>query len=286
MQTELQRRAMAGVIILDATASAVLGLPPLLSPEGLPYALPNGCEDDSVPADSVDPPPIPQNSSSLFMRETTKLLAIQIQVLTSLYSSAATATSQWPDVNSILLNARQLDRWQSALPPILNYSQDGAEARAGNDELNLQAHVLHARFLNLKLLVHRPMIFHICQKASSSDLLSDAPSHLDADIARSSMSHCCSAALLLIEHVTDSWDHGRRVGGAWCKLPEAEPLAKHTYQRTNKSASRVPPLLLSFCVSGYYRRPHSRSHCISQEYILSSRYSPSNQSSQVGPNVS
>lgn len=208
---------MAGVIILDSTASAVLGLPPLLSPDGLPYTLPAAGEDDTIQANSVEPQVTSQVSSSLFMRETTKLLAIQIQVLTSLYSSSSTPISQWPDVSSILLNARQLDRWQSALPTVLEYSEDGVKARAENTELALQAHVLHARYLNLKLLIHRPMLFHICQRASSSELLADAPSHLDADIARSSMSHCCSAALLLIEHVTDSWEHGRRVGGAWCQ---------------------------------------------------------------------
>lgn len=214
---ELRRRAWAGVIILDATASAVLGLPPLLSPDGLPHALPSGEEDDSIVADNISSLDISDTSSSLFMRETTKLLAIQIQVLCSLYSASSIATPQWPNVNSILRSARELDRWQGSLPHVLVTNGLGASPRAGSNELELQAHVLHARYLNLKLLIHRPMLFHICQRASSNDLLGDAPSHLDADIARGSIAHCCSAALLLIEHVTDSWEHGRRVGGAWCR---------------------------------------------------------------------
>lgn len=252
MQAELQRRAWAGVIILDATASAVLGLPPLLSPEGLSHVLPSGEEDDNIVGDSTTPPAVSETSSSLFLRETTKLLAIQIQVLSTLYSSASIATSGWPDVNNILLSARALDRWQAGLPLVLETSEAGGHARAGSHELALQAHVLHARFLNLKLLIHRPMLFHVCQRASSNDLLGDAPSHLDADIARGSMAHCCSAALLLIEHVTDSWETGRRVGGAWCESihVETRPI------QIPDLHCRVPSVLLPLCVPGDHCGSH------------------------------
>lgn len=217
LQVELRRRSWAGVIILDATSSAVLGLPPLLPPEGLPHVLPSGAEDDGLQPYDDRAATVSTTSSSLFMRETARLLAIQIQVLATLYNSASVASPRWPDVPSILASARELDRWQAALPVVLQTGTSGYSIRAGKSELELQAHVLHARFLNLKLLIHRPMLFHICQRASSNDLLGDAPSHLDADIARGSMVHCCSAALELLEHVTDSWERGSRIGGAWCK---------------------------------------------------------------------
>lgn len=218
LQLELRRRAWAGVVILDATSSAVLGLPPLLSPEGLPHVLPSGAEDDHIDADDGDSLDISTTSSSLFMRETTKLLAVQIQVLATLYNASTVSSLRWPDVPSILASARALDNWQTSLPAVLRTELAGSIARSGIAELELQAHVLHARYLNLKLLIHRPMLFHICQRASTHDLLGDAPSHLDADIARGSMVHCCSAALELLEHVTDSWERGSRIGGAWCKL--------------------------------------------------------------------
>lgn len=217
LQVELRRRAWAGVIILDATSSAVLGLPPLLPPEGLPHVLPSGAEDDDLQPYDDQAAPISTTSSSLFMRETARLLAIQIQVLATLYNSASVASPRWPDVPSILASARELDRWQAALPVILQAGTSGQRTRGGKSELELQAHVLRARFLNLKLLIHRPMLFHVCQRASTNDLLGDAPSHLDSDIARGSMVHCCSAALELLEHVTNSWERDSRVGGAWCK---------------------------------------------------------------------
>lgn len=224
VQIEMRRRSWAGVIVLDATSSAVLGLPPLLTPDGLPNVLLSGAEDDEIEVEEQISPVMSSTSSSLFMRETTRLLSIQIQVLGTLYKSDTDSTFRWPDVASILASARELDSWQAALPLALHTSDAGTTARAGVGELELQAHVIHARFLNLKLLIHRPMLFHICQRASTNDLLGDAPSHLDADIAKASMSHCCAAALALAEHVTGSWERGSRVGGAWCKQSKSRAV--------------------------------------------------------------
>jgi Fungal specific transcription factor domain len=214
VEAEIRRRAWAGVVILESTSSATLGLPPSLSPEESSAVSPAAIDDDLITRNSRGPQPEHRPSSASFFVETFKLLIIQTRVLRALYSSISVSTSTWPNVHAILNADRDLADWEACLPEHLVQSARGAQMRQGNRELQMQFNVLRARSHNVRMLVHRPLLFHLCQRGAPGDILASAPSLLDRRIAKSSAQICCTTATELIELIVQNWEDS--LIGAWC----------------------------------------------------------------------
>ena len=215
LDAELKQRAWAGIVILEASTSATLGLPPSLSPEECLLVCPADVNDECILRGGIVTKPAKSLSYTHFFIETLKLYIVQMRTLRLLYSSVTVSTSKWPDAYGIIEVDRELSEWESGLRSShLQYNGVGKEMRGGDQELEQQARVLQARLLNVRLLIHRPMLFHLCQRQPSLDILGAAPSLVDRALALASTRICCTAAVELIDLIV--MERERIHIGAWC----------------------------------------------------------------------
>ena len=212
-ENESRRRAWAATVILEATCSTALGLPPSIAPEDCFKTPPSFLEDYSLDQDKAETSRQHHQFSSIsFFTQSFILYRIQIKVLRALYSSAQKSTASWPDIQTILEIDEELDTWETHLPPQLRYTE--SQAQSIEFELEMLRHVLHARFLHVRLLLYRPIIFHLCQRTGTGDILGTAPSKLHRRLAQSGVGLGCSTSINLVHLITRNWSRG--VMGAWC----------------------------------------------------------------------
>jgi hypothetical protein len=135
---------------------------------------------------------------------------------------------------------RELESWERTLPPSLHLNAPPAEI----DEAG--AVIMRIRLLNARLLLHRPMLFHLCQRSLSLPLIGAAPSPLDRKLAHASSLQCVEAAVELINRVVN--EPNRSSIGAWCMY--CPIMYKPDYRQANLNIDRVPSVLLQFSQSG------------------------------------
>lgn len=215
VEAETRRRVWAGVVAMEATTAATLGLPPSLSARHCHSVEPTPVDDEYVTADGLLEQPRDQPSVASFIQQTYKLYAIQLKILDRLYSPHCEPDSKWPSPHDILDYDGQLEEWAKQVPPHLQYDINGAALRGSNEELNMQTNVLRARFLNAKMLAHRPMLSHLCHSSQSDAHNNSGDTSLDQALTYASARICCSAAMEVLEIVTANWKNGQ--SGAWCK---------------------------------------------------------------------
>jgi hypothetical protein len=215
IEAETRRRVWAGVVAMEATTAATLGLPPSLTAGHCQSVEPTAVDDELITSEKIFPQPADQPSVASFIQQTYKLFTIQLRILCRLYKPNNTEEMNWPSSHDILDYDRQLENWDKEVPEHLRHTPAGAAIRGTNDELVYQTNVLRARFLNAKILAHRPMLFHLVHEAQSTADNGSAPSTFDLSLAYVSARICCSAAVSLLELVTSSWKNSQ--SGAWCK---------------------------------------------------------------------
>lgn len=213
IEAETRRRVWAGVVAMEATTAATLGLPPSLSARHCKSVDPTPIDDELITLEGVRPQPHDRPSVASFIQQTYKLYAVQLRILSRLYSPPSETDLGLPNCRDALDYDRQLEDWAKQIPPHLRNNSEGAALRGNIEELNMQTNVLRARFLNAKILAHRPMLSYLCHRpqvdAQSNDALDQAVTYASARI-------CCKAAVEILEVVTANWHHGQ--SGAWCKF--------------------------------------------------------------------
>lgn len=210
IEAETRRRVWAGVVAMEATTAATLGLPPSLSAQHCLSVEPTPVDDEYITASGIEPQPYEKPSVSSFIQQTYKVYAIQLRILSNLYSPHAESEHDWPNCRDILEYDRQLEAYAKDVPLHLRISAEGAARRGNNEELNMQTNVLRSRFLNAKILAHRPMLSYLCHRSQSDTHHTDA---LDQAITYASARICCNSAVEVIEVVTANWHNGQ--SGAW-----------------------------------------------------------------------
>ncbi|CAD6579673.1 MAG: hypothetical protein CYPHOPRED_000980 [Cyphobasidiales sp. Tagirdzhanova-0007] len=191
LDAELKQRAWAGIVILEASTSATLGLPPSLSPEECLLVCPADVNDECILRGGIVTKPAKSLSYTHFFIETLKLYIVQMRTLRLLYSSVTVSTSKWPDAYGIIEVDRELSEWESGLRSShLQYNGVGKEMRGGDQELEQQA-----------------------RRQPSLDILGAAPSLVDRALALASTRICCTAAVELIDLIV--MERERIHIGAW-----------------------------------------------------------------------
>lgn len=232
IEAETRRRVWAGVVILEAKVSAALGFPPSLTVSECSQVRPAPLPDDNgtEAANRTDVTSIETFIASF------ELYIRQIALLQSMYTSSTISTSAWPDVSAIVMNDRALQKWEEALPVYLRHNE------TQHDPIDERTELLRIRLLNARMLLYRPMLFHLCQRPKDVDLFGAAPSPLDRKIALAGAQECVQSAIELVERTTG--ENGRGTTGAWCEL-----VSSHGYMaaltRLHPSY-RVPNVLRQF----------------------------------------
>lgn len=212
IEAETRRRVWAGVVAMEATTAATLGLPPSLSAQHCQNVEPTPVDDEYITLREIQDQPEDKPPVSSFIQQTYKVYAIQLKILSKLYSPQAETEQTWPSCRDILEYDRELEAFAKQVPLHLRISSEGAARRGSNEELRMQTNVLRARFLNAKILAHRPMLSYLCHRTQPDTQNTDA---LDQAITYASARICCNSAVEVIEVVTTNWQNGQ--SGAWCK---------------------------------------------------------------------
>lgn len=212
IEAETRRRVWAGVVAMEASTAATLGLPPSLSARHCQSVEPTPVDDEYVTLEGIQTQPKDIPSVSSFIQQTYKVYAIQLRILSRLYSPQPETENDWPVCRDILEYDRQLEAWAKQVPLHLRNTAEGAALRKGNEALSMQTNVLRTRFLNAKILAHRPMLSYLCHRSQPDTHSSEA---LDQAITYASARICCNSAVEVMEIVTTNWQNGQ--SGAWCK---------------------------------------------------------------------
>lgn len=215
IEAETRRRVWAGVVAMEATTAATLGLPPSLSARYCGSVEPTPVDDEYITVESIQTQPADRPSVASFIQQTYRLYAIQLKILDRLYSPHSETGQDWPNSHDIVDYDRQLETFARNVPGHLQVTDVGVVLRADNQQLSMQANVLRARYLNAKILAHRPMLSHLCQRFQSDLHAVSTDLALDAALARGSARICCSCAVEILGIVTANWKHGQ--SGAWCE---------------------------------------------------------------------
>ena len=207
IDAETGKRVWAGVVNLEATSAATLGLPPSLTRQHCLEVAPTPVNDDLIGETEVGQQPSATLSQVSFYCEGYKLFVMQLQVLHDLYGHSHPQI-EWPDMHKVLNLDTELEMWKANLPTELDFNGRYEEATP----LAFQRNVLRARFLNAKQLIHRPLLSKLCNEGRSRKRFHI--SRLTLLSAQVSSKLCCTAATELIEGLT-----GGPVAymGAWCK---------------------------------------------------------------------
>lgn len=217
VEAETRRRVWAGVVAMEASTAATLGLPPSLSARHCQNVEPTPVDDEYITLEGIQPQPSDKPPVSSFIQQTYKVYSIQLRILSDLYSPQAELEHDWPNCRDILEYDRQLEVFTKQVPLHLRNDNAGAALRGVNEELNMQTNVLRARLLNAKILAHRPMLSYLCHRSQPDTHNSDA---LDQAITYASARICCNSAAEIMEIVTTNWQNGQ--SGAWCKFSESQ----------------------------------------------------------------
>ncbi|PSN61455.1 hypothetical protein BS50DRAFT_562355 [Corynespora cassiicola Philippines] len=174
LEVEMRRRVWYACIQMDVTVSMTLGRPPTMR-DNCNVPLPSPIDDKFLSystSDSVQPPE--KFSINHFCVENIKLAEILADILEYVYHPRSTTTNLRPShfnhanpqnsFDTIMALNSSLDDFATALPDKLHW--DKIQSLQNVDPIvHRQSNVLHARYLHLKILLHRPSFTHYCSSA-------------------------------------------------------------------------------------------------------------------------
>jgi len=172
-ELEVRRRVWCASMIMDTSWSMVLGRPTISSYQ-LNIPLPTTTDDDEC-FDIDDLPEGTQRPSHItFLAESAKLYVTLGKVLSTVYKSglmSANDTSvkegKSESFNMIMSLDEEISNWEETMPSWLHWER-GIHARNGLPEpqrlmLSKQSNLLHARYLSVRISLHRPTFIRFCR---------------------------------------------------------------------------------------------------------------------------
>lgn len=157
---EIRRRVWHGCVTLDIIVSMTLGRPAMLA----------GPSTRSLPAPIDEDDELEIGSSIEFFRQSVKLYRIVERTLLGVYKMngehftgymAAEGRSKIDVVHTL---DEDLTRFMHDVPAGLKWQLSDLEPHEMTGTLARQSHVLHARFLHARILLHRPGFLQYCRE--------------------------------------------------------------------------------------------------------------------------
>ncbi|KAH7310131.1 fungal-specific transcription factor domain-containing protein [Rhexocercosporidium sp. MPI-PUGE-AT-0058] len=216
LHSELRRRCWYGCVVLDSYLALTLGRPTGI-PSTFKVPLPSDLDDDYITEGGYIQQPVYVKSKTAFFIESVSFCSIMKEVINTLYSppngpNAGEGAKGCPSagVEDALALDKKLVEWYHGLPEYLKTS-----AVDDVEEFEWLRNILLARFLNLRVLIHRPF-------ASLRPLPSalSQPTHLaslESRLRSISVSICRSAAIELVAVVCKNYNQGLR-GSWWAEM--------------------------------------------------------------------
>ncbi|OCL03951.1 hypothetical protein AOQ84DRAFT_346868 [Glonium stellatum] len=176
LERELRKRAWYGCIILDRTLSMTFGRPATIPESYVKLELPEPFENpSSSPAEYSH-----KQDSVGFFSATIKLYKVMWSIIDSLYGQniSCDQSSRVEDTIPRLFNIeRELSDWERALPQNLRLqsSQDvlvNTTGTAANGNIRCESRlvtILTLRYLNVRLLLHRPILIKFLDTSGKTD---------------------------------------------------------------------------------------------------------------------
>ncbi|RFU24358.1 hypothetical protein B7463_g11979, partial [Scytalidium lignicola] len=217
IQMELRRRCWYGCVVLDRVLALNFGRPAAI-PDCFAVSMPSNIDDQYITEEEYLPQdPTAKTKIAVFLHSIA-FSKLMYDVLTTLYSPQIhigssssqpqkfSSSSTSPEFKDVVKLDRQLVDWLHNLPSYLQ-----AEGNDDEPEFRRVKNILIARFLNLRVLIHRPFA-PLWQQATTSD----NPTYLapiDNSLHAICVSVCKSAATQLIKVISKNYYQG--LSSAW-----------------------------------------------------------------------
>ncbi|CAN9409096.1 unnamed protein product [Alternaria alternata] len=203
VEAEIRKRTWFGCVILDRTLSMTMGRPTSIPVSfvklSLPCSLRSICPSSTILGQNEN-----DDDSTVFYTATITLYKILGEIIEVLYENnlGCDAPENLFGIASSLLQFEQkYIGWQHSLPARFSLIVPGAQPFDGTGELNLRFRlILTLRFLNVRILTHRPML------SKYLELISNPQSDMQQmtilkQIGANSMRICINSAIGVIELV-------------------------------------------------------------------------------------
>ncbi|CCX33498.1 Similar to Uncharacterized transcriptional regulatory protein C3C7.04; acc. no. O14130 [Pyronema omphalodes CBS 100304] len=174
VEREIWRRVWHGCILMDRIVSMTFGRPSMISLHSQ-VTLPLEVDDEHIQAEStICEQPEGRPSRISFFIQTLKLYDILGEILAYFYDSSGSkcslSTNEKADdyYQSLLRLDRRLLDFQRELPPFLRLHPIDKNNCPYSHEYPFttrQANVLHARYLNIRILLFRPILINLIQES-------------------------------------------------------------------------------------------------------------------------
>ncbi|KIW44027.1 uncharacterized protein PV06_05070 [Exophiala oligosperma] len=169
LETEIKRRVWYGCVQMDMHVSMTLGRPPTLHNVNV-LPLPRPIDDVYlVPGTRSCEQPEGHMAVTAFNVENLKLAKLLGNILEKIYHTASSQSSPGPwlnenpapsavhrDISAIMHMDSCLKQFADNLPEALRWDGNASILSEGDSVLQRQRNVLQARFIHLKVLLHRP----------------------------------------------------------------------------------------------------------------------------------
>jgi Fungal specific transcription factor domain/Fungal Zn(2)-Cys(6) binuclear cluster domain len=223
LERELRKRCWCGCLIMDTMVAMTFGRPLMIPSEHYEAVVDN---DDEMPAQVDDacitptqifaqPKHTPPPRILLFIHKA-KLYVVLHRILKALYQGKGEASFSGGEM---LQFDQQLCAWKDKLPPCLRLDDSPWD---GLDSFSLrQRHILHARYLTVRVLLTRPSLAAVAQMTTiSSSTNQDSGYHrlrpLHDAFALTAAESCIDTAIQLIEHIQQNIIiDGHLLGASW-----------------------------------------------------------------------
>ncbi|KAK7531940.1 C6 transcription factor [Phyllosticta citribraziliensis] len=225
VEREFRKRTWFGIVIVDRTMSMTFGRPASVPADYVRLDLP-------VLERMVDPtaePSVTKDMSVSFYNATITLYNIMYDTVKTCYGGNLgcndAPTHTLDVVTRIYGLEKQLHEWKSSLPPGLSL-RTSAESPSPSDadtDRNRARTILALRFLNLRILVNRPIVVDLLDAVGRPD---DAPPQysLVRQVGTNNLATCISSAMEIIAIVSTTvspqqqQQHKRLLGAWWFTL--------------------------------------------------------------------
>ncbi|KAK0721293.1 fungal-specific transcription factor domain-containing protein [Apiosordaria backusii] len=239
LEREVRRRTWHGCVLLDIIVSMTFGRPTMTDVNDLPLPSTLELEDNEwsmLPAQVNDE--VAKTSRMNFFIEYIRQCHILGEILSSIYlspkgrgapaSSSGGAADEPPlhGLDAILELDAKLSRYEAAVCPIMSWTTPSHISGLPEDKRKIivtQRNVLHASFLYMRLMLHRPILTQVCSNSDSGSaepmsLIKPAPfggnRMLYASFAAECAKICLGAAMDLIELAYSTYQTDT-TGGWW-----------------------------------------------------------------------
>ncbi|KAH8726755.1 fungal-specific transcription factor domain-containing protein [Phaeosphaeriaceae sp. PMI808] len=199
IEREIRKRIWFGCVLLDRTLGMTMGRPLFIPDHFIKVELPQPIQDTELQGDSSQSH---EFASVSFFRATITLYAIMSEVFDMLYGNniGCGVPTDVFEMASILLQFEQkFFAWQRALPKCISLIT-GHDLVSGLDEFQVMRLrvILTLRFLNLRILTHRPLLCKYLEIIGSSEV-DEHQLMILRQVGVNSIQTCVQSALLIIK---------------------------------------------------------------------------------------